>query len=338
MRPRRSVLTAAALASAGVLVVAGCSSAGAPRTLSAEPLAAPRAATNPARCNDGQPAVASLAPGGIGTDPGSWPAGSTMAKIKKRGRLIVGTSGDVLLWGSRNPKTGNLEGYDIDLLKAVAGALGVDPNKTEYRVINYAQRLPALDDGLVDVVAHTMTINCDRWQGSQTDPKSYINFSSEYFLAGQKVLVRSDSTAHSIQDLKGQPVCVAKGSTNLQNIANINVTKVVVDDLGECLVQFQEGEVVAITGDDTVLAGFAAQDPYAKVVGAAFSQEPYGLGTSPNAPDFTRFLNAVLEKLRADGTLTKIYNQTMGIAIPGAPAAPPAVYGRNISALKRAKA
>jgi polar amino acid transport system substrate-binding protein len=114
------------------------------------------------------------------------------------------------------------------------------------------------------------------------------------------------------------------------------VKVVALDVIGDCLVKFQEGEVVAITGDDTVLAGFVAQDDYARVVGSAISEEPYGLGIKASDTVFTRFVNAVLEKLRADGSLNRFYRDTMGAAIGGAtPPVPQPVYGRDVTKLGR---
>lgn len=337
---RRLPVAAAVTATVAALLLAGCAatpaSTGSSGVTDADPAAAvaSSASTEIENCEDGRPAVASLASGSITTDPDSWPADSTMAKIRKSGKLVVGTSGDVLLWGARNPQTSQLEGYDIDLSKQIAAAIG-DNVKVEYKVINYAQRLPSLIDGDVQLVAHTMTINCDRWFGSDDDPDTYINFSTEYYRAGQKVLVRSDSDATGIDDLADARVCVGAGSTNLDNIQDTVADPVVVDDLGECLVKFQEGEVDAITGDDTVLAGFAAQDPYAEVVGDAFSVEPYGLGIAPDDQVFTRFVNAVLEDLRADGTLDDLYEKYMAEQVDGsAPGVPAAVYGRDVDSLQ----
>ena len=336
IRVPRRLLLSAAIASASVLVLAGCAKSGektAAETLSAVPVAATAAIKPAANCKDGLPPVASLAPGNITTDPSTITKSLTLDNIRKNGRLTVGTSGDVLLWGARNPDNGNLEGYDIQVLGEVAKALGVP---ISYKVINYAQRLTALQNRSVDLVAHTMTINCDRWQGTGKAPNA-INFSSEYYAAGQKVLVRADDLKRyrRIQDLKGQKVCVPAASTNVDQVQGLGLNLVELDVIGDCLVKFQEGEVAAITGDDTVLAGFAAQDSYAEVVGEAFSSEPYGLGINVGDPQFTRFVNAVLERMRSDGTLTRIYNATMGIAIPGAPTPPKAMYGRETANLDR---
>ena len=118
-----------------------------------------------------------------------------MAKIADKGRLVVGNAGDVALFGFRNPTTGRLEGFDIDVLREIAKAIfgpgGED--KIEYRVMNFAQRLPSLEDRSVDLVAHTMTINCPRW--------NRIGFSSTYFDAGQRVLIRAGAPATTIDEL-----------------------------------------------------------------------------------------------------------------------------------------
>ena len=97
-----------------------------------------------------------------------------------------------------------------------------------------------------------------------------------------------------------------------------------------CLVLFQQGKVDAITGDDTVLAGLAAQDPYAVVPEQkAFTAEPYGLGVNAKNVDLVRFLNARLAQMRADGEWTTIYNRWFSGPLGPAPTPPKAVYGRS---------
>ena len=90
-------------------------------------------------------------------------------------------SADTLLFGARNPLTGGIEGFDIDLARAVADYLLGDPTKVQLVVITAADRIPALKDGRVDMVARNMTMTCDRWKE--------IAFSAEYYRAGQKVLL-----------------------------------------------------------------------------------------------------------------------------------------------------
>jgi len=316
-----------ALAALMTLALAGCASStpDIPRSgaqVSEEPVATAIATPPPPPPACGNP-VASYAPEAPLPPPGQMPDGSYMAEIVKRGRLIVGVDAATTLFAARNPLTGQLEGFDIDVLREVSRALFGDPDRIEYRVIPYSQRVQVLERLEVDVVADTFTINCGRW--------ARIAFSSEYFRAGQRLLVRSDSKVDSIKKLDAArgSVCAPKGSTNIDNLAPYkNVKVVAVDDLGACLVLFQDGSVDAVTADDTVLEGFRSEDPYAKVVGERFSDEPYGIGISKHRTDFVRFVNAVLERMRADGTWKRIYTRWLGTA-GGVPEPPAPVYGRR---------
>jgi polar amino acid transport system substrate-binding protein len=288
------------------------------------PTSQPSTATSsapPVKC--GNP-VASYQPSGPLPSAADLPAGSTMAKIRSRGRLIAGVSADTYLLASRNPLNGKIEGFDIDMVKAIAKAIFGDENRYELRVITAAQRIPVLTDGSVDVVARAMTINCARW--------AQIAFSTEYYRAGQKILVRKGSTATKITDLNGQKVCAPLGTSSMDNLKADAPKAIAVgaDSHTGCLVLFQQGAVAAITGDDTVLAGLAAQDPYAIVSKQkAFTAEPYGIGVNAKNVDLVRFINARLAQMRSDGEWTKIYNRWLLAPLGTAPAPPKAVYGRN---------
>jgi polar amino acid transport system substrate-binding protein len=233
---------------------------------------------------------------------------------------VLGTSQDTLLFSSRNPFTGKLEGFDVDMGRQIAQAIFGDPNKIQIKVIAYDKRVPDAADGTVDIVADTMTINCARWKS--------VNFSTVYYDAGQRVLVSSDSTVKSINDLGGKKVCAAVGSTSLENIGKVATKPKPVGRPGfaDCLVAFQQNEVDAISTDDVILAGLAAQDPYAKVVGARFTEEPYGMAMSNQHPEFTRFVNAVLAKNQADGTWKATYDKWLGTQFGAAPNPPAAEY------------
>lgn len=248
------------------------------------------------------------------------PAGSTMAQIQERGALVVGVSADTLMMGSRNPFTGKIEGFDIDMLREVSRAIFGDPDRLQFRVITSAQRIDVLQSGEVDIVARAFTITCARWQE--------IAFSSVYYEAGQKVLVAAASGAQGLDDLGGQRVCAPEGTTTLRRLHDFPDVEVVpAPTHGQCLALFQQGQVDAITGDDTVLAGFAAQDPYAVVVGEAISAEPYGLGIATTNTDLVRFVNGVIKQLIDSGTWTTIYERWLSDLGP-APDAPVAIYGR----------
>jgi polar amino acid transport system substrate-binding protein len=284
---------------------------------SASPTSQPTTSTSAARPTNCSNPLASYAPSAVAQ-------GSAIAEIKKRGRLVAGVSADTYLLASRNPFTGEIEGFDIDMVKAVAQAILGDENLYQLKVITAAQRIPALEKGEVDIVARNMTITCDRWE--------QIAFSSEYYRSGQKILVRKGSKANSIKDFGGQKVCAPKGTSSMDNLIKEapKAIPVAADTHTGCLVLFQEGEVAAITGDDTVLAGLAAQDPYAVVPKQqAFTSEPYGLGFNKKDVDFVRLVNARLAQMRADGEWTRIYNRWLKEALGPAPQPPTAVYGRT---------
>jgi len=279
----------------------------------------PSAAASAATCSN---ATASYTPGTLPAAD-SLPSGSTMAAIRKRGRLVAGISADTYLMGSRNPITGQIEGFDIDMVNMVAAAIfGTAKGHVQFRVITAADRISVLTDSDVDIVVRNMTITCDRWK--------QIAFSAEYYGSGQKLLVSRDSTIASYEDLAGKRVCAPTGTTNIAKIAEVapKATVVGVANHTACLALFQQGKVDAITGDDTVLAGLAAQDPYAKVVGKAFTSEPYGIGVNAGHVDFVRFINAALAHMESSGAWKKSYNTWLGPSL-GMNATPPKpVYGR----------
>jgi polar amino acid transport system substrate-binding protein len=256
--------------------------------------------------------TASLRPAG----PPTVTPGSYMAKIRKRGDLIAGVDLGTYHFGYLNPFDGHIEGFDIDMLRAISAAIFGDPNKIRFVAVSDDQRIPAIESGKVDIVAHTMTITCARLKD--------VDFSTVYFDAAERVLVLRNSAAKSLADLTGQKVCATPSSTSLAYLtAGHLVDPVVAADWTDCLVLLQQGDVAAISTDDSILAGLAAQDPYTKIIGPRLSNEPYGLAISQQHPDFVRFVNAVLARMRADGQWAASYRRWVGTPVP---APPPARY------------
>ncbi|MDQ0375088.1 glutamate ABC transporter substrate-binding protein [Cellulomonas humilata] len=300
---------------AAVALIAGCAGAPAAAPAAQQQGAASIALPAATVCDDANESTMSYTPG---------PGGASVQAIRDRGALHVGVSADTLLMGSRNPLSGQIEGFDIDMLKAVSAAIFGDARPLQFRVITSAQRLEVLENHEVDLVARTFTMNCERWET--------IAFSAEYLTAGQKVLVTRDSEATSIEDLEAlgdQRVCAPEGTTTLERLQETypGVEAVSAPTHTGCLVLFQQGKVEAITGDDTILAGFVAQDPYAKVVGEPFSAEPYGIGAAADQVDLVQFVNGVLDQAKADGSWAASYNAWLGDLGP-APVPPVSVYGR----------
>ena len=120
-------------------------------------------------------------------------------------------------------------------------------------------------------------------------------------------------------------LCAASGTTSLEAIEEAGVEAVAVPGWTDCLVLFQQGEVDGISTDDTILAGLAAQDPFAVVTGELFSEEPYGIGNSKDFPEFTQFINAVLEQARQDGTWQELYDRWLADTL-GEQSAPEASF------------
>jgi polar amino acid transport system substrate-binding protein len=257
--------------------------------------------------------TASLRPPATLPAPGGMPAGSYMARIARRGRLIAGVDQNTLLFAYLNPLNGRLEGFEIDMLRLLAKAITGSPDKIEFKAITTAQRIDAVRNGTVDVVADAFTITCDR--------RRQVDFSTAYFDAGQRVLVPADSTARGIADLGGKRVCATRGSTSIENVqrAHPRPVPVALAQRTDCLVALQEGTVDAISTDDAILLGLEAQDPQVKIVGPRFSDEPYGMAIGKSHPEFVRFVNGVLEQMRTDGTWQGIYSRWL----PGRPPAPP---------------
>jgi glutamate transport system substrate-binding protein len=248
-------------------------------------------------------------------------AGSpTFARMTQRGTVIVGVKNDQPGLGYLNPITNTYEGFDIEIARLIAAKLGFDPQtKIIYKVVPTAAREQAIINGQIDYYVGSYTINDGR--------KKQISFAGPYFIAGQALLVNADEKSITGPDtLQGKRVCSATGSTSIRLVREHGLTNKIVEfqTYSQCVDQLLAGQVDAVTTDDAVLKGYAAQDSqHLKVVGHPFTQEPYGVGL-PHADDALRAkVNDILETSAADGTWKQIYDGTLGT--PGANATPPAV-------------
>jgi polar amino acid transport system substrate-binding protein len=268
-------------------------------------------------CNN---VTASLRPPATLPPPGLMPSGSYMSQIQRRGHIVAGVDQNTLLFAYYNPLHDQLEGFEIDLLRQLSQAIFGNPNKVTFKVITTAQRIPEVQNGSVDIVVDATTITCAR--------KQMVDFSTVYYNAGQKLLVPIDSQIHSIADLAGKRVCATIGSTSLENIEKLAPKAIPVPEKQrtDCLVDLQQGTADAVTSDDAILLGFQAQDPYTKIVGASFSPQPYGIVINKAHPDFVRFVNGVLERMRTDGTWRQIYDRWLGSLVKTTPAPPTPQY------------
>jgi polar amino acid transport system substrate-binding protein len=317
VRLRPAWLVAGLLLACAACAPYGAATGGAVASPRPSPASSPSpAATAGGPCGD---PAASLRPQGALPAPGVFPAGSFMRTIHDRGRLVVGVARDSFLFSYPNQDTKQLEGFDVDVARQVARALFGDENRIELRPITAAQRAPALQDGSVDLVARLFGITCaDRRQ---------VEFSTVYYASGQRVLVARTSTAQGLQDMGGKRVCAVSGSPAADTVSRAasHPTPVTVRDYTDCLVMLAMGRADGVVCEEPLLVGLAAQDQSVKVVGARLTTDMYGLGVSQAHPEFVRYANAVLERMRADGTWSAAYNRWLAReAGPASP--PPATY------------
>jgi ABC-type amino acid transport substrate-binding protein len=282
MRKTFAVLMAAAFA------ISACTSGGG--TTGTAGASSPSAAAPPS-------AATSAAP--------SFAADSTMGTIVANGKLVCGTKFDVIAFGFKNPTTNEVEGFDADLCSEIATALGVQPEVVEAVSAN---RLPFLKEDKVDIVISTMTRNEERL--------AEIDFSKIYYVAGQKILVKSDSAHQSVEDLVAAKVkvCSGEGSTSEKNLQDKGVAQadlVLFKTYGEAGQALLDGRCDAVSTDDSILFGLAAQNDGLEVRGEAFTEEPLGIGIKKGKDDLVQFINGVLDAMAADGRWKALYDKNI---------------------------
>ncbi len=264
-----------------------------------------------------------------------------MRRIRERGKLIAGVDQNSFRWGYRNPETRTLEGFDIDLVRAIAKDVLGDPDAVIFRAIPTNQRIAALEHDRVDVVVRTMTINCARLE--------QVSFSTAYFQAGQQVLAakESDITGYD-RSLAGKRVCSAEGSTAYEALKRESFGAVFEDEYEgtardpdlltvpnqlDCLVRLQLGEVDAVVTDNALAAGQAAQDPAVELKGdKPFTTEYYGVAAKLGADDLVARVNHVLEDYRrggADSPWMRSYHEWLEAGLPGIKGPPEPTYRSN---------
>jgi len=229
--------------------------------------------------------------------------GTAVAQIQAEGTLTCGVKFDVIAFGFRNPTTGDIEGFDADLCREIATALGVEP---EFVEAISANRIPFLLEDRVDVVISTMT---------RTDERlTQIDFSKIYYFAGQRILVNSDSTYQSVEDLvtASVNVCSGQGSTSEANLRTKGVAEanlVLFPTYSEAATALLDGRCDAVSTDDSILFGLAAQNEGLEVRGETFSEEPLGIGIKKGKEDLVQFIDGVLDAMAADGRWAALYDK-----------------------------
>jgi glutamate transport system substrate-binding protein len=221
--------------------------------------------------------------------------GSKMAEIAEAGTIRVGTKYDQPGFGLEN-LDGELEGFDVEVAKIIAGALGLAEEDIEFSEATSAVREEVLEGREVDMVVATYTINDER--------KERITFAGPYYVAGQQIMVSADNDEitgpEAFTDNPELKVCSVTGSTPSENIreylTNEQQQLVLFEEYSQCAESLENGQVDAVTTDNVILLGFVSESEGAfKLVGEQFTEEPYGIGITKGDVEFCEFINQTLQ-------------------------------------------
>ena len=245
--------------------------------------------------------------------------GTTMARLNEAGKITVGTKIDQPGFGLLNPQTKTPEGFDVEIAKLVAAKLGIEADNITWTETVSANREPFIQNGQVDIVVATYTINDTR--------KQVVDFAGPYYEAGQDIMVAKGNPEkiEGPDDLAGKTVCSVEGSTPAQNIRdNYPEAQLTTYDVySKCADDLKNGNVQAVTTDNVILTGLVAGSPDAfELVGNPFTKEPYGIGLKKGDDEFRSFINDVLEESFDDGSWAEAWDRTAG-AISGTDAPEP---------------
>lgn len=227
-----------------------------------------------------------------------------IAAIKKRGTLIVGGKYDVPKFGFKNPATGQIEGFESDIIRLLAKELLGDESKAEIVHVTAATRIGLLNNKEIDFIMATMTVTEDR--------KKEVDFGPVYFTDALGILAPKDGPVRSLKDLNGKIVAVQKGSTGAVRIverakeAGVQVQTLELDNYVLCLQAVQSGRAAAMATDRSILLGYAGQDPRMVVLQERLSSEPYAPAFRKDAADLRAWVSETFAKLEKAGTIKQL--------------------------------
>jgi aspartate/glutamate/glutamine transport system substrate-binding protein len=226
-----------------------------------------------------------------------------LAQVKEKDKIVFGVKNDTRLFGLKNPSTGEVEGFDIDIAKALAAEILGDENKVEFKEVTSKTRMALLNNGDIDAIVATMTITEDR--------KKEVDFTDVYFDAGQSLLVKKGSDIKGIDSLKGKKVLAVKGSTSSINIREKAPEAQVLEfeNYSEAFAALKSGQGDALTTDDSILYGMVDEDPSYELVGGTFTEEPYGIAVKKGNTEFVEELNKALKSLKDSGKYDEIHDK-----------------------------
>jgi glutamate transport system substrate-binding protein len=202
-------------------------------------------------------------------------------------------------------------GFDVEVAKYVAKELGYADDKITFKESPSAQRETLIESGQVQLIFATYSITDDR--------KQKVSFGGPYFIAGQDLLVKTDNADITGPDaLNSKRLCSVTGSTSAKKIKDNYAAGVQLqeyDTYSKCVEALNAGSIDAVTTDNVILAGFAAQEQYQgklKVVGKPFSEERYGVGLKKGDTALCEKVNTAIVKMQDDGAWQKALEDTVG--------------------------
>ncbi|WP_406302682.1 glutamate ABC transporter substrate-binding protein [Streptomyces sp. NBC_00885] len=227
-------------------------------------------------------------------------------------KITVGIKYDQPGLGLKTPD-GKYTGFDVDVATYIAKELGYDAKDITFKQAPSAERENLIKNGDVKFVAASYSINDKR--------KAEVDFAGPYFLAHQDLLVRADDNSITkATDLNSKKLCSVTGSTSAQNVHDKLAPKADLLQLGgysECITGLENKSVDALTTDNSILAGYAAQKENQgkfKLVGLNLSDEHYGIGLKKGDKDLQTKINAALKKMVDDGSWDKFVKANFGPA------------------------
>ena len=224
-----------------------------------------------------------------------------LTSILQRDKIIVGVKDDTKPFGFRD-KDGNLAGYDIDLAREIAKGLLGSENKVEFVPVTPSNRIMRLNNEDVDMLISTMSVTNQRQQ--------VVDFSIPYYIAGQAIMVNSDSKAATIRDFTGKRMIIVFGSTSEKTLRmNVPDVKVIgYKTYPEAYKALKARKADAMVADDTILLGFTLSDKSVRLLNKRYSKEPYAVAfRKTNASkDLQYKVNYILENMQSSGKLNRL--------------------------------
>ncbi|MEU4449571.1 glutamate ABC transporter substrate-binding protein [Actinosynnema sp. NPDC050801] len=220
---------------------------------------------------------------------------------------------------------GTYRGFDVDVARYVAKELGVEDSGIKFTEATPSEREKLLTTGAADLVVSSYSITDKR--------KEVIDFVGPYFVAGQDLLVRlTDDRITGPESLNsgGLKLCSVANTTSAQYVKDQfaqSVQLVEYPNFSDCVTALLAEQVDAMTTDDVILAGYAAQNPeLLRVVNRPFSKEEYGIGMRKGDPTSRSKVIAAVRKMIDSGEWRRSLEANVGAsgyAIPEPPAVLP---------------